>query len=161
MKKLKQQNNKSLYYVLIMTFVFSILVFSGVESSTVQASTNNGQTEVKTDKIPTNSKIFAQPSKDDSEIDNSTGLKTIKSPKTESLFKKDTKPNQKYSVKRFLIAMLCVLFSALTILGGLKFYKYLNSKNSSFTRSKKNKNSLESPKNLKETINLFLDKTEK
>ena len=67
----------------------------------------------------------------------------------------------KYSLFKFFMAMLGVLISALAIYGGLKVYKKIMLKNSSMLDNIDYKKTLESPKDFKEAINLFLDKTDK
>lgn len=67
----------------------------------------------------------------------------------------------KASLFKFIVAMLCVLISSLTILMGLKFYKKLGLKNKSKADNINYNKSLDSPKDLKEAINLFLEKTDK
>lgn len=67
----------------------------------------------------------------------------------------------KYALLKFLIAMLGVLLSCLAIFAGLKFYKKIvlksDLKQTEFDYDK----TLESPKNFKEAINLFLHKTKR
>jgi hypothetical protein len=140
-----------------MTLVFSTLVFSGVESTSALAADADKIT-AKTDNLPADSKIFA-PQKPESTKELKASELDIK--KNPSVFKKeaDSKPKKKFA--RFFIAMLCVLFSSLAIFGGLKLYKYLASKKGLSSKNSTNKQSLESPKTFKETINLFLDKTDK
>ena len=67
----------------------------------------------------------------------------------------------RYKFFKFLMAMLGVFVSSLAILGGLKIYKILGLKNSSKIDTIDYEKNLESPKNFKEAINLFLDKTDK
>ncbi len=67
----------------------------------------------------------------------------------------------KYSLFKFFMAMLGVLVSSLAIFLGLKFYKKIMAKKGSMPDNFGHPNSLESPKNFKEAINLFLDKTDK
>ena len=62
---------------------------------------------------------------------------------------------------KFFMAMLGVLVSALAIFIGLKFYKKFVLKNDTKTDVIDYNNSLESPKDFKEAINIFLDKTDK
>lgn len=71
------------------------------------------------------------------------------------------KKGVKYSLFKFLIAMAGVAFSALAIFAGLKLYKNFSLKhNEKFDNIDYDKN-LESPKDFKEAINIFLDKTDK
>lgn len=67
----------------------------------------------------------------------------------------------KHSFFKFLIAMFGVFVSALAIFGGLKLYKkFALNKSAKFDKIDYDK-SLESPKDFKGVINLFLDKTDK
>lgn len=67
----------------------------------------------------------------------------------------------KYGIFKFLMAMLGVLISAGAIFVGLKLYKSLMSKgNAKFDNIDYDK-TLESPKDFKEAINIFLEKTDK
>lgn len=67
----------------------------------------------------------------------------------------------KYGIFKFLMSMLGVLISAGAIFIGLKLYKSLISKgNAKFDNVDYDK-TLESPKDFKEAINIFLEKTDK
>lgn len=67
----------------------------------------------------------------------------------------------KYAFFKFLLAMLGVLLSSLAIFAGLKLYKKLVLKNDAKQSEIDYDRTLESPKNFKEAINLFLHKTNK
>lgn len=67
----------------------------------------------------------------------------------------------KYALLKFLIAMLGVLISCLAIFAGLKFYKKIVLKSDLKQGDIDYDKTLESPKNFKEAINLFLHKTNK
>lgn len=63
-------------------------------------------------------------------------------------------------IAKFLFAMLGVLISAGAIFLGLKFYKkFILKQNQNLDNT--DYNTLHSPKNFKEAINMFLDKTDK
>lgn len=62
---------------------------------------------------------------------------------------------------KFVVSMFGVLVSALSIFIGLKIYKNLVLKNNSKLDIIDYDKNLESPKDFKEAINLFLDKTDK
>lgn len=63
-------------------------------------------------------------------------------------------------IAKFLLAMFGVLISAGAIFLGLKFYKtFILKQNQSSDNT--DYNTLHSPKNFKEAINMFLDKTDK
>ena len=66
-----------------------------------------------------------------------------------------------YGVFKFFTAMFGVLVSSLAIFAGLKFYKKFVLKNNSNLDNIDYDKTLESPKDFKGVINLFLDKTEK
>lgn len=67
----------------------------------------------------------------------------------------------KYAIFKFFLAMLGVLVSAVAIFVGLKLYKKLTLKtNAKFDSIDYNK-TLDSPRDFKDAINLFLDKTDK
>lgn len=67
----------------------------------------------------------------------------------------------KYQVYKFFTAMFAVLVSALAIFFGLKIYKQvLLKKNSNLDNIDYDK-TLETPKDFKEAVNLFLNKTDK
>lgn len=67
----------------------------------------------------------------------------------------------KYMIIKFFAAMFGVVISALAIFMGLKFYKKFILKNNSKFDNINYNQTLESPKDFKEVINLFLDKTDK
>ncbi|MFA7659235.1 MAG: hypothetical protein WCY19_07360 [Candidatus Gastranaerophilaceae bacterium] len=67
----------------------------------------------------------------------------------------------KYAFFKFFVAMAGVLVSALAIFFGLKFYKKFVLKSNAKLDEIDYDKTLESPKDFKEAINLFLDKTDK
>ncbi len=67
----------------------------------------------------------------------------------------------KYTLFKFFIAMLGVIISIAAILFGLKLYKNFILKNNVKTDTIDYDKYLETPKDFKEAINLFLDKTDK
>lgn len=67
----------------------------------------------------------------------------------------------KYGFFRFLLAMLGVLVSSGAIFLGLKLYKNVILKNNTKLDNLDYNKTLDSPKDFKEAINLFLDKTDK
>jgi len=67
----------------------------------------------------------------------------------------------KYAIFKFLITMVGVLVSSLAIFAGLKVYKKFVLKNDAKQGDIDYDKTLESPKNFKEAINLFLNKTRK
>lgn len=143
---------KSLNLLFIITAIFSTLVFTGVETlaqdavntptpsptATAQATTPKASTQT-----PQTSKPQSIPQKNAYQI---THMK---------------QHSLKASLFKFVLAMLCVLLSSLVILTGLKFYKKISLKNKSKTDNIDYSKSLDSPKDLKEAINIFLEKTDK
>lgn len=67
----------------------------------------------------------------------------------------------KYAIFKFFAAMLGVLVSAVAIFAGLKLYKKLALKTNAKFDSIDYDKTLESPKDFKDAINLFLDKTDR
>lgn len=67
----------------------------------------------------------------------------------------------KYSIFKFFVAMAGVLVSALAIFLGLKFYKKFALKSNQKLDNIDFDKTLESPKDFRQAINLFLDKTDK
>lgn len=138
----KQQ--KILNIIIILTMIFSTLVFTGVESIAVISQSPAIQTNVQTKQTDKN---IAKPSNIPEK--NAYAISHMK------------KTGFKYAMVKFLMAMLGVLVSSLAIFLVLKFYKKLvlqgNTKFSNIDYDK----TLESPKDFKEAINLFLDKTNK
>lgn len=67
----------------------------------------------------------------------------------------------KYAIFKFFASMLGVLLSAVVIFFGLKMYKKISLKSVEKTNKIDYDKTLESPKDFKDTINLFLDKTDK
>lgn len=137
---LKVKQNK-----IIILFVFLTLAFTGVETyaqfdgiqdkaPAVQAPSYANQSENMTSSSDKNSYNFAPIAKDKEE---------------------------KSGFAKFLSAMLGVLVSAGAIFLGLKFYKNFILKKTFTPQDEVIKNSLQSPKDFKEAINLFLDKTDK
>lgn len=156
---------KSLNLLFIIIAIFSTLVFTGVETfaksdmqaehyllaiatpaaapaPTVTAATTTSAPKVSTE-TPQADKPQSIPEKNAYQI---THMK---------------QHSLKASLFKFVLAMLCVLISSLVILTGLKFYKKIGLKNKSKTDNIDYSKSLDSPKDLKEAINIFLDKTDK
>lgn len=135
---------KILNIIVILAIIFSTLVFTGVESFAINSQTPNVQTAAKTKQEEKN---IAKPS-------------TIPEKNSYAITHMN-KTGFKFAMLKFLIAMFGVLVSCLAIFLGLKFYKKLVSHgNNKFNNIDYDK-TLESPKDFKEAINLFLDKTNK
>lgn len=152
MKKLQKQKSKTftsstliLYLALLLT-----LVFTGVKG--------NFYNSAFADTAPPK-EAFGQSKL----LPNLTKNTAVTTKAAENL-KKPEKIDFKYSLIKFYWAMLGVFVSALAIFLGLKVYQKLILKNGSFSSSANNfdyENSLDSPKDFKEAINLFLHKTDK
>lgn len=135
---------KILNLIFVLTIIFSTLVFTGVESfaldfqvPAVQTTTGNKQSEnnaIKPSTIPEK---------------NAYAITHMK------------KTGFKYGIFKFFMAMVGVLVSSLTIFLGLKGYKKFILKNDAKINNIDYDKTLESPKDFKEAINLFLNKTNK
>lgn len=137
--------NKFLHFSIILALLFSILVFTGVERATAlktQPAVTHGTAFTKTG-AP---KVKSIPEKNMSALNQLDHLE---------------KKSFKYNVFKFFTAMFGVLVSALAIFFGLKLYKKVMLKNLAAQDMVDYKNSLESPKDFKEAVNLFLEKTDK
>ncbi|HPT41196.1 MAG TPA: hypothetical protein PLG15_02310 [Candidatus Gastranaerophilaceae bacterium] len=67
----------------------------------------------------------------------------------------------KYGILKFLLAMTGVLVSALAIFLGLKIYQKFVLNKTTMPAKTVNGSELETPKDFKDALNLFLDKTDK
>ena len=153
---------KILNLILILAMTCSALVFTGVES-------------FATDAVPTASTVSTAPVAPASFATSSVpaapitqGDKSKQDVKTPSILQKNAyalehtqKTGIKYALFKFLMAMLGVLVSALAIFAGLKFYKKIVLKSDSKYGDIDYDKMLESPKDFKEAINLFLHKTKR
>lgn len=143
---------KSLNLLFIITAIFSTLVFTGVETFAQDPANSNAATAAtQTKTAPTKAAQQSSQEQKPQTIPEKNAYQ-ITHMKQHSL---------KASLFKFVLAMLCVLISSLAILTGLKFYKKIGLKNKSKTDNIDYSKSLDSPKDLKEAINLFLEKTDK
>lgn len=156
----KKANFKFFKLALTITAIFSTLVLTKVEIFAQDASAPPApQTEAS--KTATQTPATAtEPTK--------TAVQTTDDKKPQSIPQKNAyqithmkQHSLKASLFKFVLAMLCVLLSSLVILTGLKFYKKIGLKNKSKTDNIDYSKSLDSPKDLKEAINIFLEKTDK
>lgn len=131
---------KFFHSILIITMFFSTLVFSGVESNTVTAPVFASQETMQ--------KPAPISAKEPQSIPEKNIYKLNHIDKKNGLFS-------------FFMAMLGVLVSTVIIFVSLKLYKKFAINKSSQSNSENYKNSLDSPKDFKEAINLFLNKTNK
>lgn len=140
---------KTLNLTLILVVIFSILIFTKVESFALStqlpltSQTPTTQTlgpvkQIKQGKVPT----------------------TVPEQNAYALSHME-KTGFKYTVFKFFISMIGVLVSALAIFIGLKLYKNFILKNNAKLNNIDYDKTLESPKDFKEAINLFLDKTDR
>jgi hypothetical protein len=132
-------------FIIILTILLTF-IFNGAESFSTELQTQVIKTISATAKMNNSddtSKSLTIPEK------NMHAIKNIK------------KTGFKYTVFKFFVAMFCVLLSAIIIFILLKLYKKINMKNNSKLDSINYSQILETPKDFKEAINLFLDKTEK
>jgi hypothetical protein len=135
----------------IMAITCSTLVFTGVEcfaADTVPA--------VQTTSTEKQSKVGI-PAHQSNDVKQSATIPEKNAYAAEHM----EKTGFKYAFLKFLMAMLGVLVSALAIFAGLKFYKNFVLKNDAKQGNIDFDKTLESPKNFKEAINLFLNKTNK
>lgn len=129
--------------------MFSTLVFTGVESFAVTSAPPAAFGTTKGTGIPTKQITPSQNPQASIPAKNSYELEHM------------GKTGFKYAIFKFLVAMAGVLVSAAAIFAGLKFYKKFVLKNNSKLDNVDYNKTLNSPKDFKEAINLFLDKTDK
>ena len=159
MKTHKKLQYNLTYFILFLMLVFSTLVFSRVESTAAMTSPPIENSKIRSDALPPNSKIFAPQKSPEVSPEKHQQVKLSPTKNTLPIKKANNIKHHK-GLFRFLKGMFGVLLSAIVIFGGLKLYNFFILKNNSTLDNKKNKNSLESPKTFKETINSFLDKTD-
>lgn len=135
---------KTFNLILILMACFSTFTFVRVESYAATNPTQNVQTKVTQEQTKPNDL------------------------KSETIAKKNAyalnhpeKTGFKFFVLKFFTAMLGVAISALAIFLVLKLYKKLMLKSNKKLDNMNYDITLESPKDFKEAINLFLDKTDK
>ena len=148
MKQLQKPKNK---FILILV-LFLTLVSTGVKDNTF----------LNLPFVTFANAAFAgpaqQPSQASSKIQDVAQKNVSKSDK--AIVEKEEKGGLKQGLFRFLMAMLGVLVSSFVIFLVLKFYqKFVLKKGVS--SDEQDFNTLESPKDFKEAINLFLNKTDK
>jgi hypothetical protein len=143
-----KKQRKIFSIIIVITAIFSILVLTRVESfaQTVETTPTPAVSTVSTTQLqPTNSVDIP---------------KTIPEKNVYTLAHMQ-KTGFKYRVFKFFTAMFGVLISSLAIFFGLKFYKKFMLKNNQKLDNIDYDKSLESPKDFKDAVNLFLDKTDK
>lgn len=139
-----KKNMKIFNFIIILTLIFSTVIFSRAESFALNSQVPPSQTIVQEKKSDSNAvKPSTIPEK------NAYALTHMK------------KNGIKYGVLKFLMTMIGVLISSLAIFLGLKIYKKFILKNDAKLGNMDYDKTLESPKDFKEAINLFLNKTKK
>ena len=146
---MKKHRNKKLNLILIFTIIFSTLVFTGVESFALEAA--------PAVKSPQSQKTVL---KQNSNVQTTAATSTIPEKNAYALTHME-KTGFKYGVFKFFIAMFGVLVSAVAIFLGLNFYKKIVMNNSAKLDNIDYDKNLESPKDFRDAINIFLDKTDK
>lgn len=145
---MKNRKNKLIFFSIIFSlFVFNSFVFTGGESRVFAADTtvSTAQTNVSSPSQETQ-KPDTIPEKNAYQL---THMKDVQ------------KTGFKYKIFKFFTAMFGVLVSIIAIFFGLKLYKKFVLKNNLNLDNINYDETLESPKDFKEAINLFLDKTDK
>lgn len=142
-----KKNQRIINLFFILTLLFSTFIYTKVECWAVISD------------VPTIQHQSTQNVSDKKNIkSDNTNLGSIPQKNAYALSHME-KTGFKYSFLKFFIAMFGVLLSSLAIFIGLKVYKKLILKdNEKFDNIDYDK-TLESPKDFKEAINLFLDKT--
>lgn len=152
MKKLQSQNNKIFNFILKSTLLLT-LVLTGVKCNfECSASAVVSQPTTASTTPPSANQPAEATSKTPTTVVNQT---------MPTGFKKAESFDFKSALVKFALAMFGVLVSALTIFLGLKVYTKMSAKSGGGIGNSDFENSLESPKDFKEAINLFLHKSDK
>lgn len=139
-----KKNMKILNFIIILMLFFSTIVFSGIESFALDSH------------IPATQTMTGEKQSDNNAIKHST------IPEKNAYALTHMKKNGiKYGILKFLMAMIGVIISSLAIFLGLKIYKKFILKNDAKLGNMDYDKTLESPRDFKEAINLFLNKTKK
>lgn len=161
---------KILNLTFITAIMFSTLVFTGVEAFAVEPQSKqsvNLQSRVGLlthQHQADNTLIAAVPAAQNAASDKQIPTTDAKKPEAipqKNAYAMEKNTGFKYAIIKFLTAMLGVLLSCLAIFAGLKFYKKIVLKSDLKQTEIDYDKTLESPKNFKEAINLFLHKTRK
>ena len=144
-----KMHQRILNLILTLAIIFSTLVFTGVESFAVGFQTPLAQTNI------------SQATPADKPVNSDVNKSSTIPEKNAYAMEHMPKTGFKYAFFKFLITMLGVLVSSLAIFVGLKFYKKLVLQNNTKSANIDYDKTLESPKDFKEAINLFLNKTKK
>lgn len=141
------KNQKTKVSLLLISAMFSILVFTGMKTFAQDTQEAVNKVPAATSQPAPSSKIF------------SDAPKTI--PEKNAYELTHTRTGPKYIIFKFFATMFGVLVSALAIFLGLKIYKKFVLKSNENIDKIDYSKSLEGPKDFKEAINMFLDKTDK
>lgn len=147
MKKKLKTHTKTHSLILFLA-IFSTFVLTKVESFAVESQTPVAQTQTQPQSPNKQPNGLQQNNTNTNQ--NATKVNTIPS---------KTKPQSR--LIKFIIAMAGVLLSSLAIFGGLKLYKIFILKNNTDAVNIDYEKTLESPRDFKEAINIFLEKTDK
>lgn len=147
---MKKKLHKKLNLILIFTFILSTFLFMNIKCFAAGPATvppiQAPAGALSENQIPQSAKGY-QPA-------------TIPEKNAYTLTHLNKEDNFKVGILKFLIAMIGVLVSVLVIFLVLKLYKKVMLKNNLNLGSIDYDKTLESPKDFKEAINIFLDKTE-
>ncbi len=149
--------------------MFSTLVFAGVEAFATEPQAKQGLNLQSRVGLPTHQRkadkaliaALSEAVKTDKSVNEEIKKPAEIPQKNAYALEHMEKTGFKYAIFKFLSAMLGVLLSCLAIFGGLKFYKKIVLKSDLKQTEIDYDKTLESPKNFKEAINLFLHKTNK
>lgn len=156
---------KILNFIFIMAMMFSTLVFTGVGAFAMEPQSKQ--------KLHLQSRLgfLTQQRKADGALLAALPQQPLNTPSKaqppvipkKNTYTADNAPEIgfKHAFLKFLLAMLGVLVSSLAIFAGLKLYKKIVLKSDIRQGEIDYDKTLESPKNFKEAINLFLHKTRK
>lgn len=135
---------KSINLIVALILFCSVVMYTDCKSTAFAVSTASTQTQIESQQTSQEAtKPLSIPEK------NAYGIAHMQ------------KGGLKYGLFKFFTAMFGVLISAAAIFFGLKFYKKISLKHNVNDNHVDYDKNLESPKDFKETINLFLDKTDK
>lgn len=143
-----KKNLKTLNFIIVFTIIFSTCVFIENETGFVRP-------------VFANSVVAAQSAGAAAQNPTELNAPVVEQQKNVYSPAATNKSGFKYMLVKFFSAMFGVLVSALAIFAGLKLYKKFILKNNIGGANINFNKTLESPRDFKEAINLFLDKTDK
>ena len=159
----KKLNSVIIFIAILLTFIFvsgESKAFALTPATSITTAAPVAPATVATTKPVTTSASGNSSVTDDSK---ESSVKTPQSipEKNKHAIKQMKENGVQHKLLKFFTAMAGVLISSLAIFLGLKFYKKLALKNYSKIDTIDYEKNLESPKDFREAINLFLDKTDK